>query len=142
MPRIISASRGRSAVQNAPASVGVRDVVPSRPHASQLSTNGGTAKAPISLAPSKKDALPQRDAWQGSFIDTAEPMEIGILGASSQANDEIKIKGAAECRDGDDHDPRGFSGGGISLLARLSNGGSRAKDDHGDGQKRKRNRRN
>ncbi|KAL5523434.1 hypothetical protein ACEPAG_7607 [Sanghuangporus baumii] len=66
-----------------------------------------------------------------------EPMGISILGTSSQAEGEIKIRGAAERRKGSNNEARALNGGGLSLLARLDAGGG-APADHSDGRKRKR----
>ncbi|KAL5507643.1 hypothetical protein ACEPAH_7099 [Sanghuangporus vaninii] len=126
-PRFITNTNSRG--QKPPASAVVGHHGPLRKDISHLSTYG---EAQTTLG--EKEELRHR-ARRSSLN---EPMGISILGASSQGEDEIKIRGAAERRKGSDNGARALNGGGLSLLARLDTAGGGAPADHSDGRKRKR----
>ncbi|KAL5528800.1 hypothetical protein ACEPAF_7937 [Sanghuangporus sanghuang] len=126
-PRFIINTNSRGQKPPASAVVGLHG--PLRKDISHLSTYG---EAQTTLG--EKEELRHR-ARRSSLN---EPMGMSILGASSQAKGEIKIRGAAERRKGSDNEARALNGGGLSLLARLDTAGGGAPADHSDGRKRKR----
>lgn len=130
--RAASASRDHTG-QTAPASVGVGGGF-SRSNISTFGLNGDIDNG-------VRAQTLRMDVRQASSMNAKEPMEISILGASGPTNDsdEIKIRGAAERRNGGDDDNVSGARGGLSLLARLSDGGfgGGSANDQGNGRKRK-----